>query len=277
MTTDAVRYDRLQAGLPAYVNAIAGVEPTWGGHVPREILASTMVTLALLSGPRSASGGSPSVMSATLPITATATVTAATVGSSAILRASGRRYEYRAESGDDVEAVRDGLLAAIDASPGSLVSASFDAAGADEIAIEATSLGDLYNVAASGLLEIAVDTAQACQVQTDNIEHTVRLQVWSTSPHPRSGASATLARIMGGSWLDAPLRTLDAYGLGVRFGNPINLDALAGPRWESRAACDLAVTQLSVMAAPTDRVTEVQSQILARTALSEIQATVVGS
>lgn len=276
MTTETVRFDRLQRGLADYVEALTGVVPVWHGGVPRESQAATFATLAIISGPRSASGGSPSVVSATLPLTATATVTAATVDSSAVLRASGRRFLYRAQLGDDVTIVRDGLLVAIDADPGSLVSATFTASGADAIAIEADSLGDLYNLASAGLLSLVVDTEQACKVQMDNVEHTIRLQFWSVDG-PRTGANAMLARFLGGLWLDAPLRVLDAYGLGVRAGNPINLDGLAGPVWETRAAVDLAVTQLSVSAGEAGEITEVRSTVVARSALSEITALVVGS
>lgn len=264
MTTSAVRYDRMLAGLAAYVEALtpAGTTVVWSGDYPRESATERFVTLNKIAGPRSAGVGGRSRVAAVLPITATLTVTAATVGSSATLAVSGRRFSYRAVALDTIELVRDRLLAAIGTTP--LVSATFVAASTNAITITATSLGDLYDLSASGLATVTVTSEQACKVQTDDVITMVDLQVFGIAGDPIDGADSMLANMIGAHELDAAQRILDAYGLGVRFFDPINLDSLAGPVWESRVSVSVEVSQVSLMAAATDQIREVRGTLIVR-------------
>jgi hypothetical protein len=275
VTTAAVRYDRMLRGLAEYVEALTPAATTvvWSGDYPRESATPRFVTLNKIAGPRSAGAGGRSRFAAVLPMTATLTVTAATEGESATLVVSGRRFSYQAESGDDVEAVRDGLLAAIGSSP--LVSATFVAAGTDEITITALSLGDVYDLSASGLAEVAVDTEQACKVQLDEVLTVVDLQAFAIAGDPIDGADSLVANMVGAHELDAAQRILDAYGLGVHFGDPVNLDSLAGPRWESRVSVPVTVSQISLSAAATDQVREVRVTTTVRTPANEIADSMV--
>lgn len=273
MTTEVVRLDRLQTGLRAWVTALfPDITVVWSGEYPRERTTPTYVTLVKIAGPRSAGAGSWSKTTHALPMSATLTVTDATPGRRATLRASGRRFSYKAQAGDDVEAVRDGLLAVIDVGgdPGPMVSATFSARGTDAIEIVGLEAGDLYRLSAQGLASLTIDTTIACKVQLDEVVHTVRLQAYSTSRHPRSGASRVVAKILGSRELDPGIAVLDAYGLDVVPGNPVDLDSMAGPVWESRSAIDLDVSQLSLAAAPGNRITQVRTDLLVRTVLDEI-------
>lgn len=276
MTTEAVRFDRMEAGLRAWVTALVpGITVVWSGQYPRERATASYATLNKIAGPRSAGRGSWSRPTHTLPMTCTATITAATVGSVATLRASGRKFSYEAQAGDDIEAVRDGLLAAIGSDP--MVSATFVASGADAIAIAALSVGDLYRVSGQGLCSVATNTSQACKVQIDQVVSVVRLQIFSADRRPRLGASRYMANVLGARQLDHAVAALDEYGLDVVPGDPIDLDALAGPVWESRSAVDLEVMQVSLSARAGRQITEVRTDVLVRTVLDEFTVDVVES
>ena len=266
MTTAAVRYDRLLRGLAEYVEALLPASTTvvWSGDYPRESATPRFVTLNKIAGPRSAGQGGRSRVAAVLPMTATLTVTAATVDSSAVLVVSGRRFSYQAQTGDTIEDVRDGLLVAIGSSP--LVSATFVAAGTTQITITALTLGDVYGLSASGLASVAVNTEQACKVQLDEVLSVIDLQAFAVAGDPIDGADSLVANMIGAHELDAAQRILDAYGIGVHFGDPVNLDSLAGPVWESRISIPVTVSQMSLAAAATDEIREVRHTLIVRNA-----------
>ncbi len=88
-------------------------------------------------------------------------------------------------------------------------------------------------------------------------------------------ADSLVANLIGAHELDAAQRILDTYGLGVTFGDPINLDSLAGPVWESRVSVAVTVSQISLAAAATDEIVEVRGTIIVRAPAEEITVAVV--
>lgn len=277
MTTRPVRLDRTMAGLRALVLALtpAGTACRWShGEYPGELDGDVLVTFRLLSGPFTAGAGEASGGPVTLPLTATITIDDATEGDDAVLRVSGRRFEYRAQSGDDVTMIRDGLLAAIgDPEDDALVSATFTASGLDAIAIAALEPGDLYGLSASGLASLVVDTSAVVKASTDDVESVIDLQVFSRSRFPMDGAAAIMSALIAALDLPTARAIMDAYGIDVSFGRPVAIDSLAGPRYVSRQSSTIRVTQVSLIAEASTPVETVESTITFRDAPGEVTAT----
>lgn len=272
MTSAPVRLDRLQAGLAALVALRApGTAFVWApAEYPRATAGASLVAAKILTGP--SVDGAASVRVVSLPTAATWTATAATAGSTVVLRASGRAWEYQVQAGDDVTAVRNGMLAAIGANP--MVSASFTSSGAASIAIVADALGDLYGLEAAGSATMTATASTVAEAQVETVASLIELQAYSTELSPRLGASALLSKIRGGLRLGSAQRTLDAYGLSIRdgFGNVVNLDALSGPSWQSRAALQIRIAQLSIAAEPADLIETVRVDLTVDSLTAEVEA-----
>ena len=272
MTTSLVHIDRLQAGIVALCRALVpAATVVWSpSELPRGAAADLIVACRLLAGPDNDPIGGATATPCTLPLTATLTILVATVGESIVLQASGRSFEYVIESGDTLTDVRDGLLAVIAASPGSLVDATFTASGAASIAIAALELGDLYPLrvrqSTAGLASLVVVTTGAGLAQSTDVRAWIELQAVSTNKAPRSGAAAALAQILGRRNLPAAMAIMERFGLAFT-GNPgrvVGLDAIAGPAWQSRSAVTLYVSQIGLAVEAVGAITRARATLTAR-------------
>lgn len=272
MTTRVVHIERLQAGLVELCRTLVpAATVVWApSEFPRGAAADLIIACRLLAGPDDDPLGGASATPCTLPMTATLTILAATAGESIKLEASGRSFEYTIEIGDDIEAVRDGLLAEINADPGPLVDATFAAASTDAIEIAAAELGDLYHLrvrqSTPGLAALAVGTTAAGLAQSVDVRSWVELQALSTARAPRSGAAAALATILGRRALPAAQGILERYGLAFTGapGRIVGLDALSGPAWQSRAAVTLYVSQVGLAVEAVGAITRARATLEAR-------------
>lgn len=275
MTTVPVRLDRMQAGIVAWLAAVhPGARVLWApSEWPRAADGTDLVlTARLLSGPDSTPVGGAARPVWELPLTAVARIlpgAAGAAGSDVMLRASGRAFEYAIDALDDVEAVRDGLIAATAAGPGPLVSATFEPVDDDEILISALDVGDLYDLgvsaAATGLIELEVLTTETAAVQVADVSALVELQAWTGSRYPRGGAASALSRLIATLLLPTAQAELDRYGLAVTIVDRIvPIDGLAGPQWESRAVLSVRVGMLSVAAEAPLTIARVRGTLIAR-------------
>lgn len=272
MSTRAVHLERLQAGLVALIREIVpAATVVWApSEFPRGAAADLIIACRLLAGPDDDPMGGAAAAPCTLPLTATLSILAATVGESVALHASGRRFEYVAEAGDDESDVRDGLLAAINASPGSLVDATFAASGAEDIAIAAIELGDLYQLrvrqSTPGLASLVTLTTGAGLAQSVDVRSWVELQAFSTNRAPRAGAPAALAQILGRRNLPVSMALMEQFGLAWTGapGRVVSLDALSGPAWQSRSAVTLYVSQVGLTVEPVGAITRARATLQAR-------------
>lgn len=272
MTTRHVHIERLQAGLVELIRTIVpAATVVWApSEFPRGAAADLIVACRLLAGPDDDPIGGAAATPCTLPLTATLTINAATVGESIALHASGRRFEYTIETGDTITDVRDGLLAAIAAAPGSLVDATFVASSTNAIAIAALELGDLYQLrvrqSTPGLAALVVNTTGAGLAQSVDVRSWIELQAFSTSRAPRAGAPAALAQILGRRNLPVSMTILERYGLAFTGapGRVVGLDALSGPAWQSRSAVTLYVSQVGLVVEPVGAITRARATLQAR-------------
>lgn len=272
MTTRAVHLERLQAGLVELCSTIVpAATVVWApSELPRGAAADLIIACRLLAGPDDDPTGGASATPCELPLTATLSILDVVEGEAIALQVSGRSFEHVIEAGDDAEAVRDGLLAAIAAGPGPLVDATFEASGAAAIAIAADDLGDLYHLrvrqSTPGLATLVVDTIGAGLAQSVDVRSWVELQAVSTSRAPRAGAAAALADILGRRNLPVAQAILERYGLAFTGapGRIVGIDALAGPAWQSRSAVTLYVSQVGLVVEPVGAITRARATLEAR-------------
>lgn len=282
MTTTRVHLERLQAGLTELVRTLVpAATVVWApSEFPRAAGAELMIACRLLAGPDSDATGGDSRTPCTLPMAATIQILNVTAGESILLCASGRRFEYVIQPGDDVPMVRDGLLAAINAEPGSLIDATFEPAATpvpdpdpaveDLITIEALELGDLYKVAlrqsTPGLVSMTTTETGDGLAQSVDVRSWIELQAFATDRTPRGGAAAALSQIKGRLKLPVATEILERYGLAVTGtpGRIVTLDALSGPAWQSRSAVTFYVSQLSLAVEPVGAISRVRATIEAR-------------
>jgi hypothetical protein len=270
VTSLPVRLDRLQAGLVAWARTmLPDATVVWGpSEYPRESGRRQLVAIRMLTGPSDAPLGGAAAPTMILPIAATwrAPVPGDTVG----LRLSGRAWEYQLLAGDDPTDARDALLAVVldAAGVGPLVSATFEAAGTDEITIAGTELGDLYQISAYGTqCEVVIDDDVVAQVQVSEATSLVEVQCFGTR-EPRNGAAAMMSRLLSRLSLPIARDIFERFGLTLNpVGAPASIDALSGPQWESRSALTLQVTQVQLAAEPVEVVEVVRGTIEARSEL----------
>lgn len=288
MSSVPVRLDRLQVGLVAWVRAcVPTATVCWSKTgMPNEAGSAQQITLRMLTGPDDEELGGSSCSRAVLPLSAIWRVLPAALdaeGASVALAASGLRWETTIGADPTLESIRDAMLAAITAGEvegESLISATFTAIDLDpddeeddidggEILIEAITLGDLYKVAAlstdPGLVELEVVTQQAGSVTTTDVRTLVEVQAWTRDVTPRGGASSVLSPIKMRGKAPAAKDVLDRFGLALTGGGPeriINLDALSGPRWASRAAFSLYVSQIAIHAEPQGAIERVRGTLV---------------
>lgn len=157
---------------------------------------------------------------------------------------------------ETIEEVRDAFLVAMGAAEDA-GRVTVAAVGTDRIDVSSAVLGGLWALSAGGALE-EVDAsrelaASAVKIQISREVHEVTLAAFSRDTAPRSSAHAimTLARAR----LESPARKLAMAALGTQGwakGDAIDLSAIAGANWESRAELPIECAYRSVHVEPLD-------------------------
>lgn len=235
MSTYPIRLDRVQAGLVASVaaalpSAVAAWEGEW---TPDGTAGDLFALLRVTSGFDASPRGGESRPTRTLPLAATLTIDAP-------MRVWISGMWWEATDAAD-------LLEQLDAVP--LLSATYEAAG-DVVTFEATAPGDLYGLGPAAAW--VVDTSTVAEVLVESISGACSIDLYSRARGLRSGAMADLQRWRSQVGTTPGRELLDRYGLAI--ADPIRilpLDALAGPRWDSRARASFNVTTLAVDATAT--------------------------
>jgi hypothetical protein len=255
------------AGLQSLVDSLAPTASVlWSpSKYPEASLGDLVLAMRLVSGPSPRAGGQrASVYTTTLPTDVTITVGPVTAGETMLVSMSGRRFSADVEVGDDVEAARDRLLAALTSNP--MIDATIEASGSTAIDVVALEAGDLYEVRAYGPLTLTTNDSSVCKAQFDQVRSEFELQAFSRSRYPMDGAAAVLSRLVQKLELPTASAILEDYGLAIAPGSVIDLTSMRGPEWESRSAITLSVTQASFAAEPTETIQSVGLSIEAREA-----------
>jgi hypothetical protein len=236
MTTTPVRYDRLQAGLVAAVRAAIGAGPSivWAKTgLQRGTAPADLVLLEAIDEPSSGD----TFVTAELPMLATVTMTAA-----GWLRTCGIQIEA---------ADRDAMVEAVTAA---LPDVTVEAVDADDLTLEAADVGDLYGLAVSDDLDLAIDETAIASVSIDRVTIRVAVDFYTRATAPRLSSRRLARRWV--AWLGAPaaLALLAAHDLAVSVVSVNQLDGLAGPEHESRTRVAVDVSLPSIWAELVDTV-----------------------
>jgi hypothetical protein len=230
MTTQPVRYDRLQAGLVASVRAAVGEGPAivWGRqNLPRGAAPAELVLLEAGDEPSSPD----TAVTTTLPMIVTIRAPAA-----GWVRACGVRFD-----GADRDALVDALAEG-------LPDVTVEAEGGDALTLEAADVGDLYRLAVSEGFDLTVDTEQRAAVAIDLAVVRVAVDFYSQVTSPRAGSRRTASRWRG--WLGGPAAQLllAEHDLAVNVVSMLPADDFSGPEHQSRTRVSVDVSMPAIWA-----------------------------
>lgn len=180
------------------------------------------------------------------PLTLATEIVVEPTGSSAVARfvviyAGGRRWRT------DVAAVSDAAFAAaiettLEAAPG--IDAAVAVAGS-AVTITGNSLESLHGFRVEGNAGITSSTTTRADFVTGYDASQVEIQASATDRY-LAGAHSALSSVLRKLRLPAIVALLDPLGISILdAGQVIDLTALSGPRFESRAALDLTIIQRS--------------------------------
>lgn len=254
-----IRLDRLQLALVNVLGSAGGLTSyqvawSYGQGVFTDAFPASFVNLKL-SGPpsfRAPPGRGASIY----PIASVAwVVNSATDGALVGLYINGLPFRVSVGPLDTVTTVRDALVAAINADASGEYTASAGL-GAGEWTLTASSLGSVWSLRKFGDMT-ATPTASANQalVTQGTASADVTIECFSKSRAPRDGAVSMASILQAVLLLPEVGLTLRDYGLGFAgLGPVIDLSAIAGGKWESRAAFDATFNLLFSVSRPVDSI-----------------------
>ncbi len=128
---------------------------------------------------------------------------------------------------------------------------------ATDLTITGTELASLVGLRVVADASVDLTTTRGKAV-TGYEMSTVEVQAHSLNRYPSTGAHAVMSKLLASLRLPSTTAILDLRGISLwDVGSIIDLTALSGPTWESRAALDLVFVQRSFIAEPIDAVAKV--------------------
>jgi hypothetical protein len=155
--------------------------------------------------------------------------------------------------GDTLTTIRDRLIALINAD--TITPATAVVFDADTFDLNADSLGGIVSLALVGSLSAGtvVDADDSVLVTEGSQSMLLNVQAFSKNKEPRNGAWAILQQCA------AALQTPDLTEKFTRFGvgvwdksQPVDLSAIAGASWETRASLDVTLAARALWVRPVD-------------------------
>lgn len=272
----SINLNRVKLTATAMITAVTGATALWApSQYPRSSTSPAQVVTAKIT--RGPTVGRTQVRYESEPTSLRWTAVAPALGQRLILGVSGARWAYDVQGGDDVTDARDGLLAQIVASsvnghqalPGVAVTAD----GAASILLNASGVpGLLWSPGIrGGEATLTVVSEVDCETETGIADCVLEFQAYVRGP------GATAHELLGA--LGGALRGHDVAAIRERWGvafrgsltEPINLDALAGAGWESRAAARLPIAVRSYRAVAVATIETTQLSLTVEDAVLEFE------
>lgn len=248
-----IHLDRVRRAVVQTVVQATGAVCLWApSQYPRRSLGAAVVTARVTRGPRVLATDVFTVTDD--PTVVDWSVSAATDDARVGLGITGARFLIDTPPGSTPEDVRDLLLAEIQDHTWP-AAVSITPQGTDTIRLSATGPGHLWHPTAIGS-GVAVDvvTSAPAQIETSPAELEIEIQSYATGRG--LDAHAVIADMVGG--LSSQDLTDLRADLGVSLVGPIgdvvDLTALDGSEWESRAATRIRARVRSYRAVPNTRI-----------------------
>lgn len=250
----AVRVDRVQLAIVETIAATTGAVGVWSpSNYPRAPGdGSAVITAKIARGPNLI--GLRSFMSAE-PTTVTWTVTGASAGDLVGIGLTSARWAYEVQVGDTDTDARDGLLALFSADSRQLPGVTVSASGADSIVFDsAGAVGALWRSSAIGpstVVSVVDSNAVDCEVTTGRAEMLLELQAYASAG---PDAASVLADLLGGLVSYDVMATRERLGVifGGAAGDVVDLTAIAGADFESRASVRISAAMRTYRAVAVD-------------------------
>ena len=269
-----IRLDRVQRALVAALRYTTEADAVlWApAQYPRRALGSKVVTAKMVRGPLIQHA---SKYYQDEPTRLTWSISSAVDNDRVGLAATGARWTHDVVPGQSISEVRDALLSQFTSEvlPGVEVSSS----GSGSIRFNASGVpGLLWRPAAIGSnVTVTEDATLGSEVTTAPGLCTIEIQTYAAGRAVES--MSLLSKFMGALGSTNLVSIFDALGVSVLgpAGEPIDLTAVAGAEWESRAMARLTTSIRSYYAAAIDTIETVA--ITANTDLAGAVATAEAS
>lgn len=260
-----IRYDRIQKAFFEAFNGVASVVG-WGyGENPKE--EGDLLSLTLTGGPSHHNRDHVHGECLRPADSLTIHMSAVTVDSRQIIRLNDHDYFTDVVGGDTAETVRDRLLALIQAGePATALSAA--ANGTDRIDLAAAVLGGLRKLTFPSpqndlLPEAIVFSGDAVNVTEGTMTHTLQIEAFSHGKEPFNGAWAMITDVLERLTLPSVVAKLHTFGVVLwSKGSPINLTAIVGANFQTRALVDVVIAARTIAIEPVDQIETVNAVIM---------------
>ena len=265
-----VRLDRMRTGLYRALSAeLAPAVVQWGrGNVPDAALGDRWLSLQLIGGPspwrwtRARGRAIPRILGATL------TVGAVAEGDVVILEVNRVAVRVDVPADGSAESTRDALLAGLEGEPG----VASCALGSDALRIEPSAPGGLWDVRAEGAaLTLDLGTGDQALLAFTSGLYQVRIEVQTfarsaAQPPDVHGAQELASAAQHALCTSEVSEALYAAGVGLGDRNAplVDLSAIAGPYWQSRAAFVFSAFLLGTSARAVTTVEAVETLVQGR-------------
>lgn len=250
-----LRLDRVQQALFEVLAEATGVGVHWAyAEVPQESLAADFLALTMIGGPGPVNRKHVRGCVFQPPTLVPLTVGPLVVGSRVVVALNDFNYFHDVTGLDTVTTVRDDLVAQIN-DVDNIEPVTATAVGVDSLDLVPDLFGSLWNLKiagpiSAGALTLSPDFAELVDGTQTML---VNVQAYSKGREPRNGAWSVIQRSIAALQTGDLVERLRRFGVGVwDYTNPIDLSAITGAHWETRASFDVTLAARARWARPTD-------------------------
>lgn len=252
-----LRLDRMSTALfNALTEATDADTVTWSyGTGSWETMGANVVSMTM-SGPPAYHNLSGARGTGLVPPTSVDIgVSGTTSGVLNIIEVNDFAYGYETQVGDDADVIRDGLIASLNSDPLDPFTASIGGAGI--VRIVPDSFGAIWEMAIRGQLSLSDLTLSddAVLLTQGTKRMVVDIECFSKGTELHNGANALMSQVEAALEATDIVNDMAKLGLAVwGKGTPIDLSAIAGAFWETRALIPVTFAMVSSFTRPVSTI-----------------------
>lgn len=256
--TQGVRLPFLERGLRSCLVGVADVVSWARGHNARG--AGSLLSMRLMGPPRSLArhGGKSRARSSS----ATITIDDAPEGTRTVIQLDAYRYVRDVPASSSVTAERDALLALLVAGESDRMTVA--ASGSDAITLTPLTISSLWELKVSAELSATVAHSGAVRLDQRQEEAALAIETFARGPHLADSAHAVLSDALNRTVEHDRMLELAELGIAVTgWTPPVDISAVAGGTWETRASALVSLNLRSTYITSVDRLesTELANEV----------------